>query len=77
MILSPMVLFICSTALSQSDGFVYLCEALRYNRRHEIVAETIDMGQFSSLSGILGSQRRLAGRLGRSGWVARVASASD
>ena len=77
MILSLMVLFLCFTALGQSEGFVYLCEALRYNRRHEIMAETTDMGQFSSLSGILGSQRRLSGRLGSSGWVARVAPASD
>ena len=62
---------------SEGFGFAYLCEALRYNRRHEILAETIDMGQFSSLSGLLDSQRRLAGWLGSSGRIARVAPASD
>lgn len=77
MILSLMVLFLCFTALGQSEGFVYLSGAVRYNRRHEIVAETLSMGQFSSRSGILDSQRRLAGRLDSSGWVARVAPASD
>lgn len=77
MILSLMVLFLCFTALSQSWGFVYPAWALRYNRRHEIVVEILDMGQFSSRSGILGSRQRLAGRVGQGSGIARVAPASD
>lgn len=48
-----MVLFLCFTALSQSQGFVYPAGALRYNHRHEIVVEILPMGQFSSRGGIL------------------------
>ena len=65
MISSLMVLFLYFTALSQGLGLVYLPGALRYNRRHEIVVEILDIGQFSSRSGILGSGQRLAGRVGR------------
>jgi archaellum component FlaF (FlaF/FlaG flagellin family) len=65
MILSLIVLFLCFTALYQSQGSVYFSGALRYNRRHENVAEILNMGQISSRSGILVSQRRLAGQLGR------------
>ena len=75
--LSLMVLFLCFTALDRSQGFVYPVGAVRYNRRHEILVEILNMGQFSSLGGILDSQRRLAGRPGKVVQVARVAPASD
>ena len=51
MILSLMVLFLCFTALSQSPGFVCSAGVVRYNRRHEIVEENLDLGQFSSRTG--------------------------
>jgi hypothetical protein len=77
MTLSLMVLFLCFTALSQSPGFVCSAGVVRYNRRHEIVEENLDLGQFSSRIGILSSEQRLAGRVGRGSGIARVAPASD
>ena len=65
MILSLMVLFLCFTALSQSEGFVYPAGALRYNHRHEIVVGILLMRQVSTLRQILDSRQRLAGRVGR------------
>lgn len=77
MTLPLMVLFLCFTALSQSPGFVCSAGVLRYNRRHEIVEESLGLGPFSSRSGILNSERRLAGLGDWGGGIARAAPASD
>ena len=77
MILSLMALSLYFTALLQSQGFVYPNRLLRYNRRHEIGVRIVDMGQISSLSGILDFLRRLSGPPWRSvGWRA-TAPADD
>jgi len=61
MILSLMALSLYFTALLQGQGFVYPYGLLRYNRRHVIGVRILDMGQISSLSGILDFLRRLSG----------------
>jgi hypothetical protein len=51
MIVLLMVLLLCFTAPEPGQGFVYATGALRYNRRHEIVAEIIFMGHSLRLAG--------------------------
>jgi hypothetical protein len=77
MILSLMVLFLCFTALSQSQGFVYPAGALRYNHRHEIVVEILPHGAILFAQRDSGLWQRLAGWGSRGSRVARMAPASD